>query len=150
MTLRQRQPREEDPAWLAAVRKMPCLICGRGPCDPAHIRAPAPHYGKRNTGFGEKPDDKWVLPLCRRHHEAQHRESELGWWLSMGFPDPFAVAQALYAKRPTLVRAERPRKPTKRRSKFKSGRKLQTGKRLEGRSTFPTGRKLSTRKAGAK
>jgi hypothetical protein len=114
MTLMQRQPRVEDPAYLAYVRTLPCLICGRGPSDPAHIRAAAPHYGKRYTGKGEKPDDKWVLPLCRRHHDAQHRESELGWWAGMGLVDPFAVAVALYASRPG---ADRPRIERPRRSK---------------------------------
>ncbi|MDB6036047.1 MAG: hypothetical protein JWM16_6385 [Verrucomicrobiales bacterium] len=112
--MNQRQPRQEDPAFLAYVRTLPCLVCARpGPNDPAHIRSAAPLYGKRYTGKGEKPDDKWVLPLCRPHHNAQHRESELGWWAGMGIPDPFAVAEALYAARPgaSKPRVERPRKP---------------------------------------
>lgn len=135
--MNQRQPRIEDAAHLAFVRTLPCLVCGRpGPNDPAHIRAAAPHYGKRYTGMGEKPDDKWVLPLCRSHHDAQHRESELGWWAGMGIPDPFAVAVALYASRPGAYapqRERRPRtpkpilrKPKGQRKAVPAGRKLQS------------------------
>lgn len=145
MTLRQRQPRIEDPAFLAYVRTLPCLICRRpGPNDPAHIRAAAPQYGKRYTGKGEKPDDKWVLPLCRTHHDAQHRESELSWWIGMGIPDPFAAAIALYASRPNQrPRQERPRKAKVRTRLPPSQRKLvPAGRPLESRSNFPQGRKI--------
>lgn len=140
--LRQRQPRVEDPAYLAYVRTLPCLVCGRpGPSDPAHIRAAAPLYGKRYTGKGEKPDDKWVLPLCRREHDAQHRESELGWWAGMGLVDPFAVAVALYASRPgaSRPRVERARKAPKVRVRKSPElrRKVPAGKPMESRSSFP-------------
>jgi hypothetical protein len=105
MPLEQRQPRVEDPAWLALVRKMPCLVCGYPHSDPAHLRSGSRQYGKRQTGMGEKPDDRWVLPLCRTDHRAQHdRGDELAWWASKGIPDPFAVALALYATRPAELR----------------------------------------------
>lgn len=137
MTLCQRQPRIEDAAWLAIVRKMPCLICQRPGSDPAHLRSAAPQYGKRQTGMAEKPDDCWVLPLCRTHHDEQHRTNELRWWASKGIPDPFAVAMALYAARP--VTARRPRaEPRLRRSKLRS-------RKPEGeRRSIPAGRKLVT------
>jgi hypothetical protein len=110
MTLRQRQPRDEDPAWLAIVRKMPCRVCGRpGPSDPAHLRSAAPQYGKPPTGMGEKPDDRWVLPLCRNCHDEQHRGNELSFWVRHGIPDPFAVAIALYAARPVRPAPRRQR-----------------------------------------
>lgn len=111
MTLRQRQPREEDPAYLAYVRTLPCLICQRpGPNDPAHLRTGARQYRKPHTGMGEKPSDCWVLPLCRTHHDDQHRNNELAWWARHGFTDPFAVAIALYAARPAKTRPRRPSK----------------------------------------
>lgn len=134
--LRQRSPRIRDEAWLAEVRKMPCLVCGRpGPNDPAHIRAASPPYGKRYTGKGEKPDDKWVLPLCRAHHDAQHRESELGWWAGMGIADPFAVAVALYASRPG---ASNPRRERRKQSKPTKPRKpVEQRKQIKGRTEIP-------------
>jgi hypothetical protein len=108
VTLRQRQPREEDPAYLAYVRTLPCMICQRpGPNDPAHLRTGARQYNKPPTGMGEKPSDCWTLPLCRTHHDDQHRNNELAWWARHGFHDPFAVAVTLYASRPVQTRPRR-------------------------------------------
>lgn len=112
MTLMQRQPRIEDPAYLAYVRTLPCLVCGYPRSDPAHLRSASRQYGKRLTGMAEKPDDRWVLPLCRTHHDDQHRNNEMLWWARHGISDPFAVAVALYASRPGAdrQRVERPRR----------------------------------------
>lgn len=47
-----------------AARLMPCCICGRRPCDPAHVLS---------RGAGGKDSD--VVPLCsgpRGHHREQH------------------------------------------------------------------------------
>lgn len=116
--LRQREPRVEDPAYLAYVRTLPCLICRRPGSDPAHLRTGSRQYGKPPTGMGEKPSDRWVLPLCRTHHDDQHRNNELEWWRRQGIPDPFAIAVALYAARPVQTRPVqhrqrkvKPRKP---------------------------------------
>lgn len=153
--LAQRQPRLEDPAYLAYVRTLPCLICARGSSDPAHIRAAAPLYGKRYTGKAEKPDDKWVLPLCRHHHTAQHRESELGWWAGMGIPDPFAVAATLYANRPGASNPPRPERrkivKTKPRKPKAERRAVPQGRALESHSTFPPkgSRKIPSRKTAS-
>ena len=140
MTLTQRHPRVEDPAWLAHVRKLPCLVCHRpGPNDPAHIRSAAPQYGKRHTGFGEKPDDRWVTPLCRACHDEQHRHPELAWWASKGIADPFAVAIALYASRADMPRKAR-RKIVKTivRKPVGQRRKIAKGPKMESRSRLPS------------
>lgn len=141
MTLRQRRPRIEDPAWLALVRQMPCLVCGYPRSDPAHLRTAARQYGKRECGMQEKPDDWWVLPLCRTDHRAQHnRGDELAWWVSKGIHDPHAVAVALYATRPAELRPlpapARPKKVRTRKSPSER-RKVASGRKLESRSTFP-------------
>lgn len=136
MTLRQRQPRVEDPAYLAYVRSLPCLICGRGPSDPAHIRAAAPLYGKRYTGKGEKPDDKWAVPLCRVDHADQHRRNELQWWASKGIPDPFTKAEELYAGRPG---ASKPPVERRRRKRSVAARKPRAQRqKISGRSDIPS------------
>lgn len=154
MTLRQRQPRIEDAAHLAYVRTLPCLVCKRpGPNDPAHLRSPALQYGKRYTGKGEKPDDKWTVPLCRKDHDDQHRRNELLWWASKGIPDPFAVAKAIYASRPGASQPRprkapkvRVRKPSDKRHKVAVGRRLPKGRPMESRSNFPP---AGTRKLGS-
>lgn len=141
MTLRQRQPRVEDAAHLAYVRTLACLVCHRpGPSDPAHLRSAAPQYGKPPTGLGEKPSDRWTLPLCRTHHDEQHKGAELSFWLRHGIPDPFAVAMALYASRPVVHARRAPKfqhtKPRKPRAERKP---------IISRVEWPQGRKLQSR-----
>lgn len=115
MTVQQRQPRVEDPAHLAAIRRLPCIVCRKpGPNDAAHIRSGSLFYNKRRTGFGEKPDDKWTLPLCRADHDEQHRGNELVFWRRHGI-NPFREAIRLYGDRAPTKRLKakptRPRKP---------------------------------------
>src|SRR5262245_12083296 len=81
--LRQREPRQENAQHLRDMRALPCLICNDDSgCDPAHIRYTAP--GKFNAG-GQKPHDWFVVPLCRKHHDEQHRKhGEREWWRKKG------------------------------------------------------------------
>jgi len=148
MTLRQRQPREVDDAWLAIVRKMPCTVCRRpGPSDPAHLRTAAPQYGKPPTGMGEKPSDRWVLPLCRTHHDEQHRGNELAFWLRYGIPDPFAEAMKLYASRPVPTR---PTQPRIKRSKLRKPKGASAGRFLQRADPWPKQtRKIPSRRLRA-
>lgn len=96
MTLRQRQPRERDKKHLEFVSRLPCIITGRGPVQVCHIRYGDIEHGKRQTGMGEKPDDRWVLPMIPEMHALQHSGSEQQFWKSRGI-DPLAVAKLLYA-----------------------------------------------------
>jgi len=49
--------------------------------------------------MGQKPDDKWALPLKHQHHMAQHDHGdELGWWAARGVRDPFALAIEYYQR----------------------------------------------------
>lgn len=50
-----------------AIRKMPCIGCGRGPSDCAHIKS---------KGSGGDNMHENVVPLCRRCHVRQHT---IGW-----------------------------------------------------------------------
>jgi hypothetical protein len=150
--LRQRQPHIEDPAHLAYVRTLPCTICAMPGSDPAHIRTGSRKHGKRDTGMGEKPDDCWVLPLCRHHHMEQHsRGDELAWWASYGIPDPFVAAIDLYASRShkkTPKQERRQERKTKPRNPAGERRTIPAGKPLESRSNWPAKgtRKVLTRK----
>jgi hypothetical protein len=95
--LRRKRPRVEAAAHLKFIRSLPCLVCGsRKDTQAAHIRARSPAYGKRGTGKGEKPDDKFTLPLCAEHHRQQHLVNEMRFWNLLGV-DPFALALALFA-----------------------------------------------------
>jgi hypothetical protein len=69
------------------------------PCDAAHIRAGSFIYDKRDVGLGEKPDDKWALPLKHSCHMEQHQHgNELDWWRWRGVVDPFALAIKHYRR----------------------------------------------------
>lgn len=50
---------------------------------------------KRPTGLGEKPDDKWAMPLCSEHHREQHSMGEREFWEGYGI-DPIRNCLALF------------------------------------------------------
>jgi hypothetical protein len=72
------------------VIKMPCLVCGRKPSDPHHLRYAQPR------ALGRKASDEFVVPLCRMHHREVHRAGdERAWWMAAGI-DPLKVAHKLW------------------------------------------------------
>lgn len=87
--------RRRDKAHLAHVSAQSCLICGRRPSDPHHLRFAQPR------ALGRKVSDEFTVPLCRTHHRLAHNAGkERAWW-----PTP-----ALHSKlgAPTY-KTERPR-----------------------------------------
>lgn len=95
--LRPRRPRRQSGDHLKFIRSLPCVVClSRKNTQAAHIRAASPAYGKRHTGTGEKPSDRFATPLCADHHDAQHKGNELAFWQSHNI-DPFATAAALFS-----------------------------------------------------
>ena len=54
--------RLRDKQHLRFVAKQPCLVCGREPCDPHHLRF------AQSRGLGQKVSDEYTVPLCRAHH----------------------------------------------------------------------------------
>lgn len=95
--------RVRDNAYLAYLRRQPCCVghilgdgCS-GPTDPAHIRFSDFKAGRVNPGKSRKSDDRWALPLCRKHHDAQHAAgNERRWWSEVGL-DPNFECQSRYA-----------------------------------------------------
>jgi len=77
----QRTPRKTDPQYLDWIRSLPCLLCGDNTTvEAAHVRLGERLLDKRPVGKGEKPDDRWALPLCGRHHRQQHAIGESVFW----------------------------------------------------------------------
>lgn len=92
----QRRPRSTDPDYLTWVRSLPCLLCGDNTTvEAAHVRMAEPRLAKRQTGKGEKPDDRWALPLCHAHHAAQHSGGERRFW-DMHDVNPLAACLVLH------------------------------------------------------
>lgn len=152
MTLRQREPRIENPGFLAYLRKQPCCACRAfPPSQAAHIRVGSVDYGKRATGAGEKPSDQWAVPLCAGCHldgpGAQHRVGERVFWAKVAV-DPFALALGLYKAfagpiRETPAKASRSPKTVSQRKRATDSRpKLRPAKRKWPSRPFPKGQKL--------
>jgi len=69
-----------------------CLVCGRQPSDPHHLRLAQPR------ALSRKVSDEFTVPLCRIHHREVHRgANEAAWWNRFGI-DPYLVAAALWAQ----------------------------------------------------
>jgi DNA recombination protein Rad52 len=82
--------RVRDKEHLRFVASLPCLVCGRAPGQPHHIRFAQPR------AMGAKPGDQWVVPLCKTHHRALHDAgNEQVWWQNAKV-DPLAEAQRLW------------------------------------------------------
>ena len=75
---------------LRYVMQQPCLVCGRKPSDPHHLRYLQPR------ALGRKASDEFVVPLCRVHHRGAHRAGdERAWWKAAGI-DPIKIARKLW------------------------------------------------------
>jgi ERF superfamily len=75
---------------LRYIAQQACLVCGRKPSDPHHLRHVQPR------ALGRKASDEFAVPLCRSHHRAVHRAGdERAWWQTAGI-DPVKVARKLW------------------------------------------------------
>jgi hypothetical protein len=92
--------RVRDRDHIRHVMKQPCLICGRQPSDPHHLRF------AQARALGRKVSDEFTVPLCRTHHREIHRGSdEASWWQNTG-TDPLAAARTLWLETHPLLRLE--------------------------------------------
>jgi hypothetical protein len=82
--------RVRDREHLAHVAFQPCLVCGRQPCDPHHLRF------AQSKALGRKVSDEFTVPLCRGHHRELHRHGDEAAWWSNKKIDPLAVARELW------------------------------------------------------
>jgi hypothetical protein len=82
--------RVRDRDHVRYVAKQPCLVCGRQPSDPHHLRF------AQSRAMGRKVSDEFTVPLCRGHHREVHRcGDEAAWWQKAGL-DPTVAARALW------------------------------------------------------
>jgi hypothetical protein len=106
--------------------------------------------GKELTGKGEKPHDKFTVPLCPYHHrigiDCQHNSNEKEWWERTGL-NPWTIAASLWiasggAARETepkrySVKRVKPRKPKEQRRKIQSSQRGIPGRRFNGTPIAP-------------
>ena len=92
--------RVRDRDHIRHVIKQPCLVCGRQPSDPHHLRF------AQSRALGRKVSDEFTVPVCRAHHREIHRcGNERSWWGNTG-TDPLAAARALWLETHPLPSAE--------------------------------------------
>jgi hypothetical protein len=84
--------RLRDKAHLRFVASQPCLVCGRQPSDPHHLRFAQPR------ALGLKVSDEFTVPLCRGHHRQLHQAgNEVAWWGNFKIK-PLEVATELWVQ----------------------------------------------------
>jgi hypothetical protein len=87
------EPRRiRDREHVRHVAKQPCLVCGRQPCDPHHLRF------AQSRALGRKVSDEFTVPLCRGHHREVHNcGDETAWWKRVGI-NPSEAARTLWVE----------------------------------------------------
>jgi hypothetical protein len=92
VTVISKPVRERDRDHLRFVAAQPCLVCGRTPSDPHHIKF------AEQRAMGRRVSDRFTVPICRLHHRELHRRgNERAWWHKQAI-DPLVVAASLWAK----------------------------------------------------
>jgi hypothetical protein len=82
--------RLRDKDHLKFVASQPCLVCGRQPSDPHHLRF------AQTRALGVKVSDEFTVPLCRVHHRQLHQAgNEPTWWEGLSI-EPLSVANGLW------------------------------------------------------
>jgi hypothetical protein len=122
--------RLRDKGHLRFVASQPCLVCGRQPSDPHHLRFAQPR------ALGLKVSDEFTVPLCRGHHREIHRYGdEAAWWRKHSL-DPLIVASNLWRQTHPL--------PAKSQRSGSDGsaadlQNIANGKDADGHSAIPAG-----------
>ncbi|MGP0089099.1 MAG: ERF family protein [Xanthobacteraceae bacterium] len=82
--------RVRDKDHLKFVSRQACLVCGRAPSDPHHLRF------TQARALGRRVSDEFTVPVCRIHHRELHRHAdEAAWWDQVKI-DPLPVALRLW------------------------------------------------------
>ena len=92
VTVISKPVRNRDREHLKFVAAQPCLVCGRTPSDPHHIKF------AEQRAMGRKVSDRFTVPICRLHHRKLHRRgNERAWWQTQGI-DPLPIAASLWER----------------------------------------------------
>jgi Rad52/22 family double-strand break repair protein len=103
--------RLRDKGHLRFVASQPCLVCGRQPSDPHHLRFAQPR------ALGLKVSDEFTVPLCRGHHRQLHQVGdEVAWWNDLDI-NALEIARGLWEQSrmktfPTAAQPSREQAPT--------------------------------------
>jgi hypothetical protein len=76
------------------VSMQPCLVCGRAPADPHHLRFAQPRAMSR------KVSDEFTVPVCRLHHRELHTHGDEKLFWKKNNIDPLPIALRLWKQGP--------------------------------------------------
>jgi hypothetical protein len=82
--------RLRDKGHLRFVASKACLVCGRQPSDPHHLRFAQPR------ALGMKVSDEFTVPLCRTHHRQLHQIGDEKIWWQEHKIKPMDIARELW------------------------------------------------------
>lgn len=101
-----KESNKDFPAHRAWVRKHYCCVpgCPSDLIEAAHVRKGLPEG--EQAGMGQKPHDRWCIPLCRDHHREQHDLGELTFAGKHGL-DLVALAKQFAKESPHRVKWEK-------------------------------------------
>ena len=101
------EPRRfRDKEHVKFVAKRACLICGRRPADPHHLRF------AQHRALGRKVSDEFTVPLCRGHHREAHRSGdEAAWWKKLAWIRPPPPAHCGWRRIPSRPNSPNPVDP---------------------------------------
>lgn len=103
----QRRVRRLDKHHADFIRELPCIICRDNiSTECCHIRMSDGRISKPPTGIGIRPDDRFTVPMCSKHHREQHAGSERKFWDRYNI-DAVLIALALYSISGDVEEAER-------------------------------------------
>jgi hypothetical protein len=92
--------RIRDREHLRLIAQKACLVCGRQPSDPHHLRF------AQSRAMGQRVSDEFTVPLCRGHHRELHRSGdEAAWWNCQGI-DPAPPARTFWLESHPLPRVD--------------------------------------------
>jgi hypothetical protein len=72
------------------VSRQACLVCGRTPADPHHLRF------AQSRALGRKVSDEFTAAVCRLHNELHRYGDEVSWWTGVNVDSiPMAAHAAI-------------------------------------------------------
>jgi hypothetical protein len=123
--------RQRDREHLKFVAAQPCLVCGRTPSDPHHIKF------AEQRAMGRKVSDRFTVPICRLHHRELHRRgNERAWWEKQEI-DPLPVAANLWTKTHEIAGAANLAGDTDLATYFNNSKRVSTAVRMQNDETNP-------------
>lgn len=90
--IKPRKPDGKDPAYLAAIHDLPCVICENWGF--LQITPTEAHHTICGRHSQRKTPDRQAIPLCRAHHTgAEGIHTQRKWWVENYGPDTDYIAQ---------------------------------------------------------